>query len=79
MAVLQATQLDQQGIEVGVRDIWSVVDVVALVVVADQRPELVDPGLRVVHGPILPVARDALRAYACPDRASCSSTDRPVP
>jgi hypothetical protein len=41
--------------------------VVTLEVISHQGPKLVDPGRRVLHKPILPAARDRLRA-----------SDRPV-
>ena len=63
----QGPELHHEGVVVGVRDLRLVLGVVTLEVISHQGPKLVDPGRRVLHKPILPAARDGLRA-----------SDRPV-
>src|SRR5690606_18609942 len=46
----EGLQLVQEGIELRVRDLRVVMDVVTLFVVADLRPKGVDTGGRLVHG-----------------------------
>jgi len=59
---LQGPKLHHESVVVGVRDLRLVLGVVTLEVISHQGPKLVDPGRRVLHKPILPAARDGLRA-----------------
>ena len=59
---LQRSELDQQGVEVGVGDLGSVGLVVPLVMVDDEGPKFIDPLAVPVHETILPRARDRLRS-----------------
>ena len=49
MGFFQRPQLAYQRVELGVGDLWSVVEVVALGVVCDQRPERVHSGCGIVR------------------------------
>ncbi len=58
----QGPKLHHKSVVVGIRDLRLVLGVVTLKVISHQGSKLVDPGRRVLHKPILPAARDGLRA-----------------
>ena len=68
LAIEERDALDARpgSVVVGVRDLRLVLGVVTLKVISHQGSKLVDPGRRVLHKPILPAARDGLRASGRP-------------
>ena len=59
---LQRLEFTEESVLVRIRDLGVIGLVVALVVVADESAEFVNPFAEPVHGPILPMPHDTLRS-----------------